>query len=121
MNLQPSERLPLAAGSETPSSASTIARLRAALARRFRPGSAASRSPPEEPIRAELFSTERLELHAETLAAAQPVMSKPTTDHRLERRLRDNDRGPLRTAYHATIAAVRRERAVTPAADLADR
>jgi cyclic beta-1,2-glucan synthetase len=71
---------------------------------------------PEEPIRAELFSTERLELHAESLAAAQQVMSAPTTDHRLERRLRDNDRA-LRMAYHATIAAVREERAVTPAAD----
>jgi len=120
MNLQPSERLPLEDDSETPSSARIVARLRvrllASLAHHFRPRSTASRRTPEEPIRAELFSIERLELHAETLAAAQHVISKPTTDHRLERRLRDNDRA-LRTAYHATIAAVRQERAVTPAAD----
>jgi hypothetical protein len=70
----------------------------------------------DEPIRAELFGIERLEQHAESLAAAQHTTSKPTTDGRLEARLRDNDRA-LRTAYHATIASVRQARAVTPAAE----
>jgi cyclic beta-1,2-glucan synthetase len=69
-----------------------------------------------EPIRAELFSIERLEQHAESLAVAQQVTSKPGKDRRLEIRLRDNDRA-LRVAYHATVAAVRVENAVTPAAD----
>jgi len=76
-------------------------------------------SPPrsrDEPIRAELFSIERLEQHARSLAAAQPVMAKPTSDRRLEIRLWDNDRA-LRAAWHATISAVRLERGITPAAD----
>jgi len=74
----------------------------------------------EEPIRAELFSIERLEQHAESLAAAQRTTSIPAVDRRLERRLRDNDRA-LRSAYYATIAAARKQRAITPAADwLAD-
>lgn len=82
----------------------------------FRPGSAVSPRTYDEPIRSELFSIERLERHAESLAAAQHTTSKPTTDRRLEARLRDNDRA-LRTAYHATIAAARETRAVTPAAE----
>ena len=44
----------------------------------------------QDPIRAELFGIERLEQHAETLAAAQPVASQPSSDRRLERRLKDN-------------------------------
>jgi cyclic beta-1,2-glucan synthetase len=70
----------------------------------------------EDPIRAELFSIERLEQHAESLAAVQRTTSKRATDRRLERRLRDNDRS-LRSAYQATIAAAREQRAITPAAD----
>ena len=71
----------------------------------------------EEPIRAELFSIERLEQHAaKSLAAAQRTTSKPATDRRLERRLRDNDRA-LRSAYHATVLAARERDAITPAAD----
>ena len=72
--------------------------------------------PREDPIRAELFSIERLEQHAESLAAAQRTTDRPTADRRLERRLRDNDRA-LRSAYHATIAAAREQRVITPAAD----
>lgn len=70
----------------------------------------------DEPIRAELFGIDRLEQHAESLAAAQYTTSKPTTDRLLEARLRDNDRA-LRTAYRATIATVRQARAATPAAE----
>jgi cyclic beta-1,2-glucan synthetase len=70
----------------------------------------------EEPIRAELFSIERLEQHGESLAAAQPVSPKLTTDRRLTQRLRDNDR-VLRDAYVAIALSIREERTVTPAAD----
>jgi cyclic beta-1,2-glucan synthetase len=70
----------------------------------------------QEPIRAELFGIERLEQHAESLAAAQEVERRPTRDHRLERRLRNNERA-LRDAYVATMAAALDTRSVVPAAD----
>ena len=70
----------------------------------------------EEPIRAELFSVERLEQHAESLAAAQRVAPAPPTDRRLTKRLRDNDR-VLRAAYRALAVPLSEERTVTPAAD----
>jgi cyclic beta-1,2-glucan synthetase len=70
----------------------------------------------QQPIRAELFGIERLEQHAESLAAAQPVTSRPDGDHRLERRLKDNERA-LRHCYVTMIAAARDARSITPAAD----
>jgi cyclic beta-1,2-glucan synthetase len=70
----------------------------------------------EEPIRAELFSVERLEQHGETLAAAQRISPKLPADRRLTKRLRDNDR-VLRAAYRALAVAIYEERTVTPAAD----
>lgn len=70
----------------------------------------------EEPIRAELFSIERLEQHAESLAAAQPVTTRPTTGRRFATRLRENGR-ILLEAYRAIAAAIREERAITPAAE----
>src|ERR1700689_1585780 len=125
MSMHPSERPvpvhgpPLTANGETRARPPVGARLRTVLLpsirRYFRPRSAAAHRMHEPPIRAELFSTERLELHAEGLAAAQEVRPQPTPDRRLERRLRDNDRA-LRMAYHATLAAVREDRAATPAA-----
>jgi cyclic beta-1,2-glucan synthetase len=74
--------------------------------------------PPEtdEPICAELFSIERLEQHAESLAAAQRVTTRPRTGRRLAGRLRDNGR-VLHEAYSAIAKAVREERAITPAAE----
>src|SRR5439155_4516156 len=48
--------------------------------------------PFEEPIRAELFGVERLEQHAESLAAAQPVMSELEKGRRLLPRVEDNGR-----------------------------
>src|SRR5579863_7331388 len=95
------------------------AKLRATLQKpidRVRKARSAAAGVREEPIRAELFSIERLEQHAESLAAAQHIAPKPTKDRRLEVRLRDNERA-LRTAYHATVVAVREGRAVSPAAD----
>ena len=126
MSLQPSGRrpsspaTPLDDGGGAPARASIAVMLgaiwRSSTGRAFGRRRAALPGFHDEPIRAELFSVERLEQHAESLAAAQPIMSKPATDRRLERRLGDNDRA-LRAAYHETILAVRDERTITPAAD----
>ena len=70
----------------------------------------------EEPIRAELFSIERLEQHGESLAAAQPVTMRPRTGRRLATRLRENGR-VLLAAYRTIAVAIREERAITPAAE----
>jgi len=66
-------------------------------------------------VRAELFGTERLEQHARTLAAAQPVTADRTRDGRLAKRLADNaaflllaNRALAKSAedgHHATPAA----------------
>jgi hypothetical protein len=48
--------------------------------------------PLEEPIRAELFGIERLEQHAESLAAAQPVMRAGAKGRRLLPRVQDTGR-----------------------------
>lgn len=71
---------------------------------------------PEEPIRSELFSIERLEQHAESLAAAQRVTPRPGAGRRLAPRLRDNGR-VLLAAYRAIAEAIREERAIVPAAE----
>ena len=100
--------------------ASIIAKVRAILShsivRTFKPRSAVFPAAPEEPIRAELFSVERLEQHGESLAAAQHITPKITTGRRLTKRLRDNDR-MLRAAYDAIAESIREERTVIPAAD----
>ncbi|HTX15648.1 MAG TPA: glucoamylase family protein [Candidatus Baltobacteraceae bacterium] len=70
----------------------------------------------EEPIRAELFSIERLEQHAESLAAAQLV----TDDRRAGRPLipRAAENGRLLLEYYRSIAlAVQQEHTITPAAE----
>ena len=56
----------------------------------FAPPWQAQSRQPEPPIRAELFSVERLEQHAESLAAAQKVTSTPKRVRPLTRRLYDN-------------------------------
>ena len=90
------------------------------LARALRRGTVIFPDTPEEPIRAELFSVERLEQHGESLAAAQRIAPMRWADRRLTRRLRDNDR-VLRAAYRSIALAVQEERTITPAADwLAD-
>jgi len=71
---------------------------------------------PEEPVRSELFSIERLEQHAESLAAAQRVTRTPGRGRPLATRLRENSR-VLLAAYRAIGAAIREERAITPAAE----
>jgi cyclic beta-1,2-glucan synthetase len=70
----------------------------------------------EEPIRAELFSAERLEQHGESLAAAQRVTTTPRRGRPLLPRVLDNGR-VLLESYRATAQAIREERAITPAAE----
>ena len=70
----------------------------------------------EEPIRAELFSSERLEQHGESLAAAQPVLATPRVGRSLLPRVLDNGR-VLREVYRALGRAITEERVITPAAE----
>ena len=69
-----------------------------------------------DPVREELFGAERLEEHARSLAAAQPITSKPIKGHPLARRLADNG-AVLLDAYRAIAKAIDERRAITPAAE----
>src|SRR3989442_9103260 len=75
-----------------------------------------ARPSPEDPIRAELFGIERLEQHAESLAAAQAVMKRSGRGQRLLQRVEHNGR-VLRESYRVIANAIREERAITPAAE----
>jgi cyclic beta-1,2-glucan synthetase len=70
----------------------------------------------EEPIRSELFSIERLEQHAESLAAVQRVTAKPAAGRPLAERLGDNGRVLLQ-AYRAIAKAISEEQDIMPAAE----
>jgi len=70
----------------------------------------------EEPIRAELFSLERLEQHAESLAAAQTVTSEVSRGRPLIPRVVDNGR-VLLESYRLIARAIQEEHAITPAAE----
>src|ERR1019366_381184 len=70
----------------------------------------------KDPIRAELFSIERLEQHAESLAAAQRTAPKRSKAKKLLPRVRDNHRY-LTRGYRAIAQAIGDDRAVTPAAE----
>ena len=67
-------------------------------------------------MRGELFGAERLEQHAQTLAAAQPVTAAPPPVLSLHRRLDDNAR-VLLAAYRASAAELEGGRGVVPAAE----
>jgi cyclic beta-1,2-glucan synthetase len=69
-----------------------------------------------EPIREELFSVDRLEAHARSLAAAQPVLLRQERGHKLSRRLADNG-ASLLLAYRAMAKAIGEGRAISPAAE----
>lgn len=78
-----------------------------------------SSSPPWNdpgPVREELFSEERLEQHAESLAVAQPVTERPATVLSLHARLDDNA-AVLLAAYRSTAAELESGRGVVPAAE----
>ena len=68
-----------------------------------------------EPIRAELFSVERLERYAEELAAAQIISTKAAGRPLLPRVLEDGR--ILHRCYREIAEAVEREHAITPAAE----
>ncbi|MGO9039015.1 MAG: GH36-type glycosyl hydrolase domain-containing protein [Steroidobacteraceae bacterium] len=70
----------------------------------------------DEIVRAELFSIERLEQHAASLAAAQRVTKRPITRRSLGARLRDNE-AVLLAAYRDIAAATGEGRAISPAAE----
>ena len=70
----------------------------------------------DEPISAELFSVERLEHYAETLAKTQEILPSAATGVSLHGRLRANATS-LNAAYHKLIAGMRESQAVTPAAE----
>ena len=70
----------------------------------------------DEILRAELFSSERLEQHAASLAAAQGVTRRRSARRTLDARLKDNE-SVLLAAYRAIGAAVGEGRPITPAAE----
>ena len=70
----------------------------------------------DEAIREELFSAERLEDHARSLARAQPVRSQPDEGKPLAGRLADNG-VVLLDAYRTIVKAIDEGRAITPAAE----
>ena len=80
------------------------------------PRLAPSPSPIQEPIRAELFGIERLEQHAESLAAAQRITSGLEPRRPLLPRVDDNGRA-LSEANRAIAEAIREQRWITPAAE----
>ena len=63
----------------------------------------------EGQIRAELFSVERREQRAESLATAPRITTEPGTDRRLATRLRDNGRALLEESPRRDRAAGRRD------------
>jgi cyclic beta-1,2-glucan synthetase len=70
----------------------------------------------EELLCAELFSSERMEQHAASLALAQPVCGRNVASRALSARLRDNE-AVLLDAYRSTGAAARAGRPISPAAE----
>ena len=69
-----------------------------------------------EPIREELFSVERLEEHARSLAIAQPVASRASRGSPLARRL-VNNAAALLAAHRKIAKAIDEGRTITPAAE----
>ena len=69
-----------------------------------------------EPIRAELFSVERLEQHARTLAEAQSTVPNGGRLRLITRRLSDNG-DVLLSSYRELAPAIREEALLTPAAE----
>ena len=70
----------------------------------------------EEPIRAEIFGIERLERHAESLAAAQRTTEKLTRGRNLLARV-DENASVLLAAYRDVAETVQENREITPAAE----
>jgi cyclic beta-1,2-glucan synthetase len=114
----------LATGAIFACSATGKAKLKSSILRAFvEPPLRAITPPPatsgwatEAPIRAELFSVERLEQHGESLAAAQRITPRRGIGRPLAKRLRDNGR-VLLEAYRVIAEATREHDPITPAAE----
>src|SRR5580704_3762170 len=70
----------------------------------------------EGPIRGELFSAERLEQHAESLASAQIISKDVESGRPLIPRVLENGR-ILLEYYRATASAIQQGSSITPAAE----
>ena len=70
----------------------------------------------QKPVREELFSVERLEQHARSLAVAQTIAPRPTRGHPLSGRLAANS-AVLLHAYRGTAKSAEEGDAITPAAE----
>jgi cyclic beta-1,2-glucan synthetase len=70
----------------------------------------------DEPILAELFSAERLEQHAQSLAAAQTVTDASRRGKVIGPRIAENGR-VLLDSYRVLARAIKDERTITPAAE----
>src|ERR1019366_727016 len=68
------------------------------------------------PVREELFSVERIEEHARSLAIAQPIAPQSRRGHPLASRLSDNA-AALHDAYRRIVRATDEGRAIPPAAE----
>src|ERR1035437_253086 len=68
------------------------------------------------PIVSELFSVERLEQHAQTLAAAQTVTDSPRRGHAVGPRIAENGR-VLLESYGVLARAIKDAQSITPAAE----
>ena len=90
--------------------------LKSLLRRAFGRAQAISLWDDEDPVRSELFSVERLEQHAESLAANQPVPPSRRAARSLVDRLADNER-VLLGAYRSIAKAADEGRPITPAAE----
>src|SRR5581483_10807140 len=87
-----------------------MASMFAALVRKFR------HAPEEVPIREELFSIERLEQYAASLAVAHQIAEKPRRRNLLLPRLEETSR-KLIEAYQALADSIRSEHVISPAAE----
>jgi cyclic beta-1,2-glucan synthetase len=95
---------------------SRAARLASLIQRAFPEPTGVSPWAEDRPIREELFSVERLEEHARSLAAAQTVTARRVRVDGLSRRLAANER-TLIAAYRDAGDAVEHGAAITPAAE----
>jgi len=75
----------------------------------------ASNSADDQPVRAEIFSVERLEQYAQALAAGHKTVTKRGRAQLLPR-LEDNGR-KLVAAYRTLVEAIRNGRAISPAGE----
>ncbi|HUF81228.1 MAG TPA: glycosyl transferase, partial [Burkholderiales bacterium] len=90
--------------------------MKSAFLRAFGRASHAAPWDNEESIREELFGIERLEQHAASLAAAQPITERSVAGRSLAARLKENE-SVLLGAYRTIAGAVGAGRAITPAAE----